>query len=181
MIPWALLIKIAIVAAVVGVLVVACNRRDAGLVEQGRLEQRAIDLAEADKLKAAAALALAAALEDKEKTERALRQARYSQEVANATNRKTVAELGAQLRDLAPDGRLRDPNAAGGCGGGSGGAEAGTTAGPAAGAGNAGPASGLLSTELSGLLQRLAEEADEVNLAYIACRADAYSTRGLTP
>jgi TolA-binding protein len=72
-------------------------------------------------------------------------------------------------------GRLRDPNASGGCG--RGGAEGEAPAAAGDHQGHGAEAAGLLSTQLSGLLQRLTREADEVSDAYAACRADDLSIR----
>lgn len=109
-------------------------------------------------------------------TERALQDFKNRQEVKDAGNKKTVDNLTARLRDLAGhSGRLRDPNA--GRGGGSSGADGTAPAAPGDSADNGTEAAGILSTELTEFLQRLTLEADEINTAYISCRADAEAMR----
>jgi len=108
-------------------------------------------------------------------TEKALQASKNNQEIQDAKNTKVVAGLTARLRDLTVNGRLRDPHAGRGGGGGA-----------ASGAGSSGSgnrpddgadASGILSADLSGLLQRLTLKADQINNAYISCRADAEAVR----
>lgn len=127
--------------------------------------------------KADAAALLATETDKARAAEAALQAIKNNQEIQDAEHQKTVAGLSARLRDLAgPSGRLRDPNAAGcRCGGGS---ATGPTA-PAPGDRAADPteAGGLLSAQLSGLLQQLGREADDINDAYISCRVDAFAVR----
>lgn len=109
--------------------------------------------------------------------EKSLNDFKNQQELKDATNRKTVAGLSARLRDAAgPAGRLRDPHAAG-CGGGGGGAQGAAAAGADDSPADRAQAGGLLSAQLTGLLQQLAADADGINLAYSSCRADAWSVR----
>lgn len=111
--------------------------------------------------------------------ERALADAKNKQELQDAANQKTVAGLSARLRDLAgPAGRLRDPNAAG-CGRSSVSADGPVASAPGDRADDYTEASGLLSAQLSGLLQQLGREADDINDAYASCRADAFSVRAM--
>lgn len=113
--------------------------------------------------------------------EQALHTFKTQQDIQDAKAQTTVADLSRRLRQLAGQpGRLRDPNAHG-CGRGSGGptGEAATATG--SGAADSAEAGGLLSAELTGLLQRLTTEADEVNLAYASCRADVYVVRESQP
>lgn len=111
--------------------------------------------------------------------ERALQAATHQQELKDATHQKAVSDLSDRLRRLAGFGmRLRDPNATpAGCwpsGGGAQGPTAAATGGrPADGA----KAGGLLSAELTGLLQQLQREADDINVAYASCRTDTYAVR----
>lgn len=108
--------------------------------------------------------------------ERALRNFKNIQEVKDANNKKITENLAARLRDLAgPTGRLRDPNAGRGVGssGSNGGATGGTDNRPD----NGSEAPWLLSAELTRFLQQKLSEADEINLAYISCRADAEAMR----
>lgn len=107
--------------------------------------------------------------------EKEKREAQDAQNVKDSNNAKTIADLSGKLRDV---GRLRDPNATPArCGGGgsSTAGEAAASAGP--GASDGAEAGGLLSAQLTGLLQRLTHEADELNNAYISCRADAFNVR----
>jgi hypothetical protein len=108
-------------------------------------------------------------------TERALQNLKNLQEVKDAGNKKTVDTLSARLRDLAVNGRLRDPHA--GRGGGGGGASGADASGPGNRPDNGAEAGGVLSADLTGLLQRLTVEADKINLAYISCRADSVAVR----
>mgnify|MGYP001310919824 CR=1 FL=1 len=109
--------------------------------------------------------------------ERALQDFKNSQEVKDAGNKKTVDNLTARLRGLAVNGRLRDPHADPGCGGGGGGSNGTDSTGSRNRPDNGTASSGVLSAELSGLLGRLLKEADEINNAYISCRADAEAVR----
>lgn len=126
-----------------------------------------------------AAHKLADALIDVAALERKLNDRKNTQEITDATNAKTVAALSSKLRDVVgPVGRLRDPYQETGCGG-----CRHDTAGEAAAATNnravdPPEAGGLFSEPATRLLERLTREAAEINLAYISCRADAYSVRG---
>lgn len=83
---------------------------------------------------------------------------------------KTVTVLSGRLRDLAnSDGRLRDPNAEV-CGGGGGSAKSGPGGDSFGGATGRSETNGLLSKQLSELLQDRLREADEVNNAYDSCK-----------
>lgn len=113
--------------------------------------------------------------------ERRLQNLKNIQEQKDATHQKTVADLSERLRSLSgPAGRLRDPNAPG-CGRGGGGTAGEATAPPGDRPTDQPEAGGLLSADLSGLLQRLTREADEINSAYLSCRADAFAVRGAQP
>lgn len=131
-----------------------------------------------DQKKEAATL-LATETDKARAAESALQAVKNKQELQDAANQKKVAGLSARLRDLAgPAGRLRDPNAAR-CGGGGTGAQR-----QAAGSANDRAddyteAGGLLSARLSGLLQQLGREADDINDAYASCQADAFAVRVL--
>ena len=131
--------------------------------------------------KAEAASLLAA---EKDKTaiaERTLAEFKNRQEIEDAQNRTTISTLERRLRDAAgPAGRLRDPNAAG-CGSSGGGAAGEASSGASDRAADAAPAGGLLSVQISDLFGRLLREADEVNIAYAACRADALNIRATLP
>lgn len=109
-------------------------------------------------------------------TERALQDFKNQQEVQDAQHRKTTDNLTARLRALTGSaGRLRDPHAGRGPGGGS--APGAAAAGPGNSPDHGAETGRVLSAELTGLLQRLAIEADAINLAYISCRADAELVR----
>jgi len=101
---------------------------------------------------------------------------RNAQNLKDLQNAKITTEL---ERKLLAAGRLRDPNATARCGGSS--STSGTTGAtsPGPGANDTTEASGLLSDPLSGLLRTVTREADAVNLAYIASRADADQLRVL--
>lgn len=147
------------------------------------IEQRGYDRAEADytaameRLHADAAAQLAEEVNKTRAVEQALNEAKNNQELKDATHTQTIASLSDRLRRAAgPAGRLRDPNAAP-CGRSGGSPESGPTAPADTGAANAPEAGGLLSAELAGLLQQLTREADEINVAYASCRADAFTVR----
>lgn len=131
------------------------------------------------KQKETAAALLATEINKARAAESALQAAKNDQEIQDAEHQKTVAGLSARLRDLAgPSGRLRDPNAAG-CGGGGGSATGPTAPAPGDRAADPAEAGGLLSAQLSGLLQQLTREADDINDAYSSCRADSFAVREL--
>ena len=111
-------------------------------------------------------------------TKDALQEAKNNQEVRDGKNEKTIQILNAKLRDLADaNGRLRDPK--------NGRRVSGTFSAnnnppnPGDCPDNGTETSGLLSAELSRLLQKLTAEADEVNLAYISCREDSIGVRAV--
>ncbi len=135
-----------------------------------RLEQVGYDRAEGVYQRAITAEVVKTA-----KVQAALDAARNSQEILDETHRQAIATLATRLQLRAgPARRLRDPYAA----------ECPATA-PAAStrtsADDAATAGGLLSAELTDLLQRLTSEADSINAAYASCRADAFSMRALQP
>jgi hypothetical protein len=111
--------------------------------------------------------------------EQALTTAKNNQEIQDAKHTQTIAAYAARLRAAAgPAGRLRDPNAPAPECWGSGDRPPGDPAtATAAGATNRAEAGGLLSEPLTELLQRIAREADDINVAYASCRADAYTVR----
>ena len=131
--------------------------------------------------KAEAARVLAVEVAKVAAVQAALQEFKNQQEIKDAGNQKTVAALSARVRDLAgPAGRLRDPNG-GGCGRGGGDAPAAAASTPGDRADDATETGGLLSEQLTGLLQDRFREADEINTAYISCRADAFSVRRGAP
>jgi hypothetical protein len=149
------------------------------------IEQRGYDRAEADytaaieRLHADAAAKLAEEVNKTRAAEQALNEAKNNQELKDATHTQTIASLSDRLRRAAgPAGRLRDPNATH-CGGSGGSPEGGPATTANAGAADHAEAGGLLSEQLSELLQRLAREADDINAAYASCRADAYTVRAI--
>lgn len=113
--------------------------------------------------------------------EKALNDFKNQQELKDATNQKTVAGLSARLLNATgPAGRLRDPDAAG-CGRGGGGAQGADPASADDRANDPAQTGGLFSAGATQLLQRLTREADDINAAYISCRADAWSVRAADP
>lgn len=96
------------------------------------------------------------------------------QEAQDREHTATIQDLQRRVAAAAAAGagRLRDPHAIAQCGPGGGGPAA--PGAPAAGPGapDAPEAGGLLSAELTGLLQRLTREADDINAAYASCRAE---------
>lgn len=137
--------------------------------------------AEADlaiqKLKTQAATDLA---DEKEKTravEQTLQDFTAAQNLKDNTHEQIVSTLADRVRNLLdPAGRLRDPHAQG-CRGSGGGTTSATGGSAGDRPANQTEAGGLLSAELSGLLQRLTIEADRINEAYASCRAIAVNDR----
>lgn len=115
-------LKLIAALALATVLVVACQKRDAGLIDQGRTEQRAVDQKAQDKIKADAAFELAAqtaltnAAEDR--TLALKQELEAARETAQTANRAAVAAraAGQRLRFVAEAPSDR-------CGGGGGGAQ----------------------------------------------------------
>jgi hypothetical protein len=128
-----------------------------------------------DKIKTEARDKLAAETAKADKATDELRKFKDAQEAKDAQARKTVADLRQRLATV-PGGRLRDPNAPG-CGIGGGGPEAKNSPGAQHSDPDGTQTGGLLSAELTGLLQRLQSEADEINIAYAACRGDSRQLR----
>lgn len=163
-----------------------------GLLLAVMLGVRAIDQRGYDRAKAEATAALKEQQRQAERelasqtaktraAEQALHNFKTNQETQDAKAQSTVADLSRRLRQLAGDaGRLRDPHAPG-CGGGGGGAL--SEAAPAASGGAEHPAEagGVLSKQLTEFLFGQAAAADQLNNAYISCRADAYQVRELAP
>lgn len=138
-------------------------------------EERAVWIAAMDAQKAEARKQLDAANARVATAEDAAQLARETQNAKDTQNAKITSEL---ERRLLAAGRLRDPNAARCGGSGASGGATGATS-PGLGADNLAETPGLLSAEISGLLRTVTAEADAVNLAYIASRADADQLRGL--
>lgn len=114
--------------------------------------------------------------------EKALQDLKNTQELKDGEAQKLIVGLSSRLHGLAgPVGRLHDPSgkASGGRGSsGSAGSAVATSAG--SGPGNPAEALGLLSADLTGLLLAQAKAADEINNAYVSCRADAVNVRKFT-
>lgn len=151
-------------------------------IDQGGYKRASAEAAAAlEKQKREASQALAT---EKAKTlaaEQALQRQAIQQEYTDAKHQTTVKDLSSRLRLLAGrPGGLRDPNAPG-CGGGSGGATGAADASTPGGAADPAQTGGLLSVPLVELLQRAMREADDINVAYASCRADAYAIRAALP
>lgn len=128
--------------------------------------------------KAEAAALLAAETAKVQAAEAAMLKFHFGNELKDRTNEKTISLLADKLhRASGSSGRLRDPNATPGCGQGSGGAQGQDTASAGDSATDGALPGGLLSVQLSGLLTERTKQADTINIAYIACRADAYEIR----
>jgi hypothetical protein len=127
--------------------------------------------------KAQAAALLASETARVHAAEQALAAITQNQNIKDAENVQTLAILFDRLRAAAgPAGRLRDPHAAG-CGGGGAGTPGATATGPGDRSEDSGQTGGLLSAHFTGLLQRMAREADDINAAYQSCRSDAFAVR----
>lgn len=168
-----ILIKIGAVLALLAALFFA-ERYIEGL---GYSRARAEDQVAAETLKTQAEATLADETEKVRLQNIALQKLTNAQNLKDADHAKTVSDLSARLRIAAgPSGRLRDPNAVG-CGSSGGGAQSAAASPANDSAGNPAQTGGLLSAELSGLLQRLQLEADTINDAYASCRAQAIADR----
>ncbi|MDP3652026.1 MAG: hypothetical protein Q8R67_10120 [Rhodoferax sp.] len=138
---------------------------------------KAEDRASIEKVKREAANTLAGEIQKTRKAEQALQAITNTQDLKDANHAKTVADLSDRLRRIAgPAGRLRDPHATG-CGSGGSSTPGADPGAPGDRPADGAEASGLLSAELSGLLRGRLREADEINTAYISCRADVYTVR----
>jgi len=162
-------------AAFIGALLLGYNawadhQQDIGEARANARWQQATDEL---KTKARDKLASETAKADKATDE--LRKFKDAQELKDAQARKTVADLRQRLAAV-PGGRLRDPNAPG-CGSGGSGPQAKDSPGAQHSDPDGTQTGGLLSAELTGLLQRLQSEADEINIAYAACRGDSRQLR----
>ncbi len=162
-----------------GAVVALYNSRIEASVAQGRAAATAEYKLLLAKQAAQAQQTLMSEQDKVRETERALRALKDQQEVKDAQNQQVLAVLGARLRSLLDEsGRLRDPyGAPPPAGPGCGAATVEASASTSGGADDGAQAGGLLSKPLSGLLQRIAEEADAINIAYISCRADSLAQR----
>lgn len=131
---------------------------------------------EIDKQKAQAIILLDAEKAKVTAVESSMRKMHFEQEIKDVKNQKTVTALNRRLRDLAPDGMFRDPHAQGRRPSG-GDTQAGNPASTGDSAGDGAEAGGLLSKDLSRLLSEQAQIADDINIAYIACRTDSIQLR----
>jgi len=107
--------------------------------------------------------------------------ARAAQETTDATNRKTLADLRADMRrnSRAAGGEgLRDPWATG-CRRSGDRPEGADSPAAEPGGGDGTDAGRVLSAELEGLLLDRLEKADTINIAYASCRADTLNLRKL--
>lgn len=131
--------------------------------------------------KRAAADRLALEIQKTRRAEEALQTAKNTQELKDANHQKAVESLSDRLRALAhSSGRLRDPYSvqAAGCGAGGGSTPGEAAPAPGSRPGDPAEAGGLLSKQLTEFLLGQAAEADDINVAYASCRADAYAVRG---
>ena len=168
-----ILVKVAAVAALLAALFFAEQYIEGLGYDRAKAEDRAA----IEQSKREAANALLREINKTHAAEQALQAFKNQQELKDADHQKTVADLSSRVRNLAgPAGRLRDPQALG-CGASSSGPASAVATAPGAGADSGAQAGGLLSKSLTGLLYRLAGEADELNNAYASCRADAYTVR----
>lgn len=173
--------QVKIIAALVAIIALAAAMLGYGHYQYGKGVQHTTDRYERA-IKTQEAEAATKLADETEKTrllEHALQAARNNQELKDANHRKTVSDLTSSLRRAAGFGlRLRDPNATpAGCWPSGSGTQGPTSAAAGGRPADGAEAGGLLSAELTGLLQRLQREADDINVAYASCRADAYAVR----
>lgn len=172
---WLRLVLVAAVVALAGYAVHSYNGWQRGI---GASAQKQVDQTATDKLKRDAAQELAVETAKTAAAQTRLEESLAKQGVKDVQNLKTVSVLADKLRKLTVDGRLRDPYAKA-CGSGSGDSSTESKSATSAGDsfGNRTIASGFLSPELTGFLQSKDDSADAINIAYIACRADAIEIR----
>lgn len=145
----------------------------------GRQEQRVVDQAAADKLKADAKMKLDQLQADTDKKQTLLDAFKNTQDVKDAQAQIKTSDLEKRLaaaRNSA--GRLRDPFAtASGCGSSCGGPQAQITTAANSGATDDAKTTGLFSVQFSDYLRTKLKEADDINIAYASCRNDTMSLR----
>lgn len=172
------LLKIAAGIAAVLALLAGLYFAEQYIEGRGYDRAKAEDQAAIEKVKREAADTLAGEIQKTRKAEQALQDITNTQNLKDANNAKAVTDLSDRLRRIAgPAGRLRDPHAGAGCGGGSSGAPCADPGASSDSPADPAEAGGLLSVELSGLLRERLREADDINDAYISCRADVYTVR----
>jgi len=168
-----LLIRIAAVLALLAALFFG----EQYIEGRGYDRAKAEDKAAIETVKREAAATLASETSKVRTTEQALQARADFQNLKDRDHEKTVADLSDRLhRAAGPAGRLRDPHATG-CGAGSSSPQGEAPSAPGDRPADPSQAGGLLSADLTGLLQRLTREADDINTAYASCRADAYTVR----
>jgi hypothetical protein len=168
-----LLMRIAAIAA----LLVILYTGEQYIEQRGADRQLAVDMAAINQQKAEAAALLANWTAKVHQVEQGFQELTNAQNIKDFDHEKTVADLSDRLRRIAgPAGRLRDPHAAG-CGAGGSSTPSAAASAPGDRPADQPEAGGLLSADLSGLLQRITREADDINAAYASCRADAYAVR----
>ena len=170
------LYRVLAIGALLGLLTL--GYREWAVHQQGIGEARATVTFNAaiEQQKAQAGQLLASETQKAAAATKALHDSKIEREIDDAKNASTVAALAGRLRAASTAGRLRDPNAAG-CGGGGGGAPGADPARTGGGAADAAEVGGLLSKQLTEFLLAQAADADQVNLAYISCRADSLNLR----
>ena len=168
------MIPVPLSALLAGVLAVVLMLGATGwkAYDAGEAHQSAVDGAAIQQQKIEAAATLAQETNRANEATRKLASNVADQEKKDVANSNAIDDLAGQLRTAAVNGRLRDPNARrGSC---SSGPASGPTRPASAGQGDGAEAPGLLSTELTGLLQRLQREADVINNAYTSCRNERW-------
>lgn len=153
----------------------AAGDRDTAVTTLGQLRTALA----AQKTKAAALLATE--IGKNERLTGMLRATLDTQEKQDAESKKTVADLRAALQRnsrAAGGPGLRDPWATR-CGRGGGGTQAADPGRAGGGETDPAEASGTLSANFEGLLLQLASDADDINVAYASCRADALNLRAV--
>lgn len=159
-------IAVAIVAALGGVGALEAHVEGIGYDKAAHVYQASID-----KQKAEAAATLASETARVRAAETALQDFTNSRNENDATNEGALSVLADKLHAA---GRLRDHNATG-CSGPASGTQVAASSG--AGGKDDSSAGWLLSVEASDFLRGQARLADEINAAYISCRADAFKVR----
>lgn len=162
------LYRVLVICALIGLLAPGYGAWAAHQQGIGETRATASYNAAIDRQKAQAGRLLTTETQKAATATKALHHSKVEREIDDAENARTVAALaGCAI----PTPRLQNG------GGGGGGAQGADPARAGGGAADTPEAGGPLSPELSKLLFEQARTADEINLAYTSCRADALSLR----
>lgn len=130
------------------------------------------------KQKNAAAQQLAVVTQQVEYKEQTLQAAKNTQDIKDVQHTQIVSSLSNKLRD-ALNANIRVCNSSTECGNGSSSANGKNIGNAVIGANNIASGNGILSANFADVLEQLTLDADTINNAYVACRADAIQIRDI--